>query len=193
MSDRPNIIHIHSDDDLMERARSGSHAAMTEIYERYRDLVINYAYRMTGNLDAAEDAFHDTFVYLYEHLESYEARGRLAGYLLRIAHSMVIDRVRADRRAPVSFSEGEDSPPWTFLPRPGSEASEQETRHAAELEGRIRAVLRELPEKLREIVVLRAYEGMSYAEMGEATGVGEATLRSRMRYALQELRKRIRV
>ncbi|MFC1671858.1 RNA polymerase sigma factor [Planctomycetota bacterium] len=180
------------DDDLLERAGGGSQAAMAEIYERYRDLIINYACRMTGNLNVAEDVFHDTFVYLFEHLDRYEARGHLAGYLFRIAHSMVIDRARADRRAPLSLSGQEDVAPWTFLAQPPSEASEEETRYAAELEQRIRVAVRELPEKLREILVLRAYEGLSYAEIGKMTEVSKATLRSRMRYALQELRKKIR-
>jgi RNA polymerase sigma-70 factor (ECF subfamily) len=60
-----------------------------------------------------------------------------------------------------------------------------------ELTERVRRAVAELPDQLREVVILRLYEGLDYAAIAEVVGAGEATVRSRMRYALQALRRSV--
>jgi RNA polymerase sigma-70 factor (ECF subfamily) len=163
------------DDTLVERALAGSEEAMLDLYGRYRPRLMGYACRMTGDRHLAEDVFHSTFLYFFQHLEHYERRGKLEAYLFRIARSELADERRFSRRA-----RGEDAP----RPAPGPAYSPD-----PETEEKVRAALLDLSPELREVVVLRLYDGLDYARIAEVAGVGEATVRSRMRYALESLRR----
>ena len=164
----------NDDDALVEKALAGSREAMQELYGRYRPRIMGYALRMTGDRHLAEDVFHATFLYFFQHLERYESRGKLESYLFRIARSALADEKLASRRAREAPPRG--APPPAYSPDP-------------ELEEKVRKAMMDLSPELREAVVLRIYDGLDYAEIAEIAGVGEATARSRMRYALEALRK----
>lgn len=186
-------VEEKSDDELVTLALGGSEEAMVELYRRYRRRIMGFAYRMTGDTGLAEDVFHSTFAYFYEHLERYRPEGKLAAYLFRVARSVVADQLRLRRRAEAVAGAGEPGEPaWAFAPPPGPEASGEEAAAAAELQDKARRALLGLPDHLREVVVLRVYEGLDYARIGEVTGAGESTARSRMRYALKQLREAMR-
>jgi RNA polymerase sigma-70 factor (ECF subfamily) len=171
----PPPVPVPGDDVLAERALGGSEEALLELYARYRPRLMGYAFRMTGDRALAEDVFQSTFLYFFRNLERYERRGKLEAYLFRIARSELADERHAIRRA-----RGEAAPP----PAPGPAYSPD-----PEVEAKVRAALLELSPELREVVVLRVYDGLDYARIAEVTGTGEATARSRMRYALESLRK----
>jgi len=162
------------DDDLVVRARTGSAAAMEQLYRRYRDRIMAFAWRMTGDRSLAEDIFQGTFIYFYEHLARYDAQGRLSAYLFKIARNQALDALRSGRRRKRLLSRVDPAEP----PAPDEPPSD--------LAGK---ALLELPPHLREVVTLKLYEGLDYARIGEITGVPEATARSRMRYALDALRQ----
>jgi RNA polymerase sigma-70 factor (ECF subfamily) len=178
------------EDDLIEAARAGSHDAMVELYTRYRGLVIGYVMRLTGDRDMADEVFASTFATFFAGLPRYHSRGRLGAYLLRIARSRLIDEIRArsriGRRLPAwGTEESSETEPADFTLGPAEAAA------TSELAGRAGLALQKLPESLREVVVLRIYEGLDYASIAGIIGAGEATVRSRMRYALQALRKSV--
>jgi RNA polymerase sigma-70 factor (ECF subfamily) len=162
---------VRSDDELAALARGGSREAMEELYARYRRPLLGYAARVTGDAAAAEDVFQETFVYFFQHLEQYEPRGKLGAYLFTIARSFALDEKRLARRS------REAVPP----PEPAAELPT----------GPLRRALQELSPALREIVELRLFQDLDYARIAEITGLPEATARSRMRYALEALRKSI--
>lgn len=162
------------DDELVRKALRGSEEALLELYARYRPRLMGFLLRQTGDWHLAEDVFHSTFLYFFRNLERYEPRGRLDAYLFRIARSELADERLAVRRA----KEGPPRPPpeAAYAPDP-------------EMEEKVRQAVLNLSPELREVVILRIYDGMDYAKIAEITGVGEATARSRMRYALEALRK----
>ena len=188
MSDAESVRS--DEDDLIAAARAGSHDAMVELYTRHRGLVIGYVVRMTGDRDMADEVFASTFATFFAGLPRYRSRGRLGAYLLRIARSRLIDEIRArsrvGRRLPAWGTEesGEAEPAYCAL-------GPFEAAATSELAGRAGLGLQKLPELLREVVVLRIHEGLDYASIAEIVGAGEATVRSRMRYALQALRKAV--
>jgi RNA polymerase sigma-70 factor (ECF subfamily) len=163
-----------TDDALAQLARAGSAEAMEELYARHRGPILRYALKLTGDAASAEDVFQETFVYFFRHLDRYEPRGQLAAYLYRIARSFSLDEKSAARRA------------RERAPRPEPASPEDEAGRA--LSDRAQRALRELPDHLREVAVLRLYENLDYAGIAEIQGVTEATARSRMRYALEALR-----
>jgi RNA polymerase sigma-70 factor (ECF subfamily) len=164
-----------SDDDLALRARGGSASAMEELYARYRLPLFRYAWRLTGDASLAEDVLQAVFTYFFRNLERYEPRGRLSAYLHRIARSVALDEKAAGRR---EREEAARRP----LPDPDEAGRRQEG------EDLLRTALTELSPALREIVELRVYQDLDYAEIAEVAGISEATARSRLRYALEALR-----
>lgn len=178
----PPEFEALGDDDLVLRARGGSEEAMLELYRRYRTRIMGYAYRMTGDRTLAEDVFHTTFLYFFQHLERYESRGKLGAYLFRIARSAAVDEKVAGRRS----REGPAPPAAkSRVESPSAEGSD------ADFSAKVREGLLKLSPDLREVATLRLYDGLDYAKIAELTGVSEATARSRMRYALESLRKHL--
>lgn len=167
------------DDVLVLEARGGSASAMETLYRRHAPRLLAYAVRVTGDRDLAEDVVQETFAWFFRNLERYEPQGKLGAYLFRIAHSAATDEAAAARRARKSVDRG--GPADTS----GADNSAEDPTTAA----RVQAALSGLSPHLREVVVLRLFQGLEYAAIGEATGVSEATARSRMRYALAALRE----
>ncbi len=171
------------DDALAALGAAGSAAALEELYRRHRSSILGYAYRMTGDRALAEDVVQETFVYFFRNLRRYEPRGKLLAYLFRIARSIALDEKRAVRRMPPAVPE-----------RPAEAVPPAEEREAAEnLAERVRQAMLALPEHLREVVELRLFQGFDYARVAELTGIPEATARSRLRYALEALRRSLGV
>jgi RNA polymerase sigma-70 factor (ECF subfamily) len=175
-----------SDDQLVAQAAGGSTRAMEELYARYRTRVMGYAFRVTGDRALAEDVLQRTFLYLFQHLDRYEPRGKFGAYLFRIARSYATDESVLARRArePVAPRLGEN---LYTVPIEG------DAEDSARKEEGVRAAVQELSAPLREVVELRLYQGLDYEQVAEVAGVSEATARSRMRYALESLRSSLGV
>ncbi|MCY2952616.1 MAG: sigma-70 family RNA polymerase sigma factor [Planctomycetota bacterium] len=169
----------------MAQARDGSEQASVELYERYCPRVMGFVLRTTGDRDLAEEVFCETFAAFFRTLNRYERRGSVCAYLLQIARSKLADELNARRRrrpGPWDNDEPAEEPP-----RPAMKPDE--SAQSAELAALAQNALLHLPEHLREVVVLRVYERVDYESIGRIVGAGEATVRSRMRYALESLRK----
>jgi RNA polymerase sigma-70 factor, ECF subfamily len=166
-----------SDDELVALARTGSASAMEALYRRYRDRIMTFAFRMTGDRSLAEDVFQNTFIYFYEHLEKYAAQGKLAAYLFRIARSLALDGLKAGKRDRRAMARMEPLEPSPEEPIPTDRAQK---------------ALQDLAPHLREIVTMRLFDCLDYGRIAEITGLSEATARSRMRYALEALRNTLK-
>jgi RNA polymerase sigma-70 factor, ECF subfamily len=176
-----------TDDELVAQGLAGSREALAELYRRYRPRVFGYVFHITGERDLAEEVFCATFATFFENLERYQPSGRLASYLLRIARSRLMDELKARGRLSTPFPDESATAPTLRSAAAGPE----DAAASAELAERAHRALAELPDHLREVVVLRLHEGLAYADIAEILAVGEATVRSRMRYALQALRRAI--
>jgi len=158
------------DDQLARAARDGSGDAMAELYRRYAGRLLAYAFRLSGDRDAAEDVVQEVFTHFFRRLEQYRPEGKLASYLFRIAHSLAVDEAAARRRR--------ESP----IVRPTLASVEPPDT------AKLNRALDTLPAHLKEVVILRLHQNLDYAAVAEITGVSEPTARSRMRYALEALR-----
>ena len=175
MQTKPN------DDNLVQEALRGSREAMREIYDRHGASIFSYVYWMTGDRHAAEDILHDTFLDFFRQLAHYGSHGRLSAYLTRIARNKAADWSKDRGRAiPAAASET------------AADLTPVEELEKAETEEKIRSLIRDLPDHLREVVVLRAYHGLSYSEIAGIQDIGEPTARSRMRYALDAISEGLR-
>jgi RNA polymerase sigma-70 factor (ECF subfamily) len=169
---------------LIARAQQGDRQAFGDLVMHYQNGVTNIAYRMLGDPALAEDIAQETFIKAWRHLKRYNPEHPFHAWLYRIAVNTSLDAGRREssrrRREIVDLDPGDLSASPEATPETAAERRER----ALEVK---RAVLA-LPEASRSALILREYEGLSYAEISAALGIPVGTVMSRLNYARQQLR-----
>lgn len=161
---------------LIARAEEGDQAAFRELVERYQGAVYNLAYRMLGNPDDAEDAAQEIFVRVYRQLARYDRGRKFSTWVLAIATNYCIDQLRRRR---VQLVPLEQVVPWARTREAGPERLALDQEATDELQG----LLKRLPEKYRAVLILRYWEELSCAEIGETLGLPEGTVKTQLHRA----------
>ncbi len=162
-------------------AGSDPESAFALLIEEHQRLVFAVAFRLTGSADAAEDITQETFLAAWKHLKDFRGESSLKTWLLRIAANKSRSWWRWKRlRNWVGLGRGEgpeDAPALEdLLPdRPGERP--EQAALAADLERRVQAAIALLPQRQREVAVLRAQE-LSVAEIAVALGMAEGTVKA---------------
>jgi len=183
--DDQDLVHI-------ERVlREGTLEAFRPIYERYKDRVYSTAYRITGDAHLAEDVTHDVFVQVYERLGQFRRRSRFSSWLYRVATNRATDVARRRGRERWLFGGrvGERSDAGEVVPV--AEAEPGKAAESSELGEEVADAVAELSLKLRTVVVLRYFEGLSYEEVAEVAGLSVGTVKSRLSRAHRRLGARL--
>jgi RNA polymerase sigma-70 factor (ECF subfamily) len=165
---------ISIDQQLAHRIRNGENAAFAELYALYKHGVYLYCTRFLGNSPAAEDIFQDVFMNCFEHIRRNEGITNLRGYLLSSAHNRCLNELR-QRKFPMDISDCEED----VSVQPDDFDGPQQ----------VHQLLQCVPAENREALVLKEYEGFSYDEIAEMTGVPLSTVRKRIFRARQKLRR----
>jgi RNA polymerase sigma-70 factor (ECF subfamily) len=169
---------------LAERIRSGDAEALGELYDAYASSALATAMRVVGGRDEAEDVVHDAFVTVWRKIGSFDAeRGSVRGWLMTVVRNRAIDRVRA-RRGSMNLDDADERSLLRTGPNPTWEAALGRTS-AAEM----RVAMGKLPEEQRRAVELAYFEGYTYREVADLTGVAAGTANGRLRLALTKLRE----
>jgi len=135
---------------------------------------------LTGNRGTAEDVVHDVFVAFARNVPRLRLSTSLRGYLC----ISVCNRVRDLTRTEIRRRRNEDR----VGRRPADAAAPEVGAAAAELEGRLRAALQQVPLDQREVLLLRTQAGLSFEEIGRHQGISANTARGRYRYGIDRLR-----
>lgn len=168
---------------LAERIRAGDHAALGELYDRYASIALGTALRVLGDRGEAEDVVHDAFVAVWRKIDRFDAdRGSLRAWLMTVVRNRAIDRIRA-RRPGMDLEAADERSLLRTGPNPTWEAA---LRRASATE--VRAAMADLPDEQRRAVELAYFEGYTYREVAELTGVAPGTANGRLRLALGKLR-----
>ncbi len=177
---------------LVERARAGEKQAFSELVNAFADRIHAYLYNMVGDRELAEDLTQETFVRAWQALSSFRGGAAFGTWLYRIATNLAIDAMRRRKREGPQQSldepvEGEDSEMERQLADPAR--GPDEVVEARELQAAVREAIGELSPKLRAVLLMYDFEGMSYEEIAQALGVPMGTVKSRLFNARQQLRK----
>jgi RNA polymerase sigma-70 factor (ECF subfamily) len=164
----------------VKAAIAGDHAAFGLLVDRYKGPVYGLAYRMLGNAGDAEDAAQEIFVRAYTKLATFDRSRKFSTWLLSIGSNYCIDVLRRRRATLVDLDDVAFAVP-DQSPGPERSAVDQEQRVAV-----ARAVQR-LPDTYRHVTVLRYYHDLSYEEIEQATGLSEATIKTRLFRARRQL------
>ena len=155
----------------IEAAKAGSAQGYEAILAEYNPRLYGYFYRMTSNRHDAEDLLGELVLRLVRVLPKYDERGRFEPWLFRIAANLVRDRFRRRKVAPaiVSFTRDDDEPdPINSVPGP-AKAVDAALLHQEACE-QLDDALGTLDDSTREMIVLRHFSHMSYAEIAETMG-----------------------
>ena len=173
-----------SDEGLVTRLRAGDAEAFEQIYRRYKGDVLALVAGMLGRGDGAWDVLHDVFVSLARCAPRLAPATNVRAYLLTAAANRARNRLRRQRN--------ENGGPDPFRETSGPTARDPAAIVAGEEEvKRLWDAVAALPEDQRVVVTMRVYGDMTFKEVGEVEGVSENTARSRYRYALDRLRRRL--
>jgi RNA polymerase sigma-70 factor (ECF subfamily) len=173
-----------SDAELIARCLQKDNSAWELVVARYKRKVFHIGYKFTGRHDDAEDLTQEIFLKVFRSLEKFNRDADFSTWLSSVARNFCIDHYRASKREKEVLVE--DLVAFDLAP-----ASTGSSPHRA-LEDRdrrsfLRRGLEALPDKLREAVVLRDLQGLSYQEMADRLGLPEGTVKSRINRGREEL------
>lgn len=174
-----------TDDGLMLGVRRGETQLFAELFRRHRTGVFNYLWRMTGDHHSAEELTQETFLAALRARENYRAQGKFNGWLYSIATNLARNDLARGSRRRVEFATDDTEP--SAGGDGGTDPVEKLTTD--ERARAVREALMRLTLEERSVVVLRHYHGMRFAQIAETLAVPEGTAKSRMRYALEKLRR----
>lgn len=175
------------DEDLMRRVQEAADGqAFGELFGRYRARITSYVARLLGDRHDAESIAQEVFLRLIEKSHLYRYPRGFSTWLFTIARNLAADFHKKKRaRTSESFDLMADSQAEPNERRPEAVALQEEDLR------RLDEAVRRLPPEHREVLILRAFHEMSYREIAEIAGCPESTARSRMDYALQELKRQL--
>jgi RNA polymerase sigma-70 factor (ECF subfamily) len=188
------VQQTRSDEALMLAFKAGESRAFNELVTRHRGPVFNFLLRLTGDRARAEDLLQETWLKVVRSAPSYETKAKFTTFLYTIARNLSVDASRRERhRAAESLEQSRPGSDERTLGErlPDAGATPERSAHGAQLRSALERALAKLPSEQREVFLLREYAGVPFKEIAEVTGTPENTVKSRMRYALEGLRKQL--
>lgn len=174
--------------DYLALALEGDAAAQRVVYERYHDASFRLAYLLLRDAQDAEEVVQDAFVYAFRNLDRYDPeRGALWTWLRVILVSRCRNKRRRKRVARVSLDVLDAVGQTPADPKSGSDPARALERLDTRRE--VWEALQEVSSGARDALVLRYYEGLPYAEIGELLGCSSAAARSRVVHGKAQLRE----
>lgn len=161
---------------LLRSEKPEAEAAFKELYKRYSSQVHAYCLRVTGNVQAAEDIFQDTFIKFYQNVRADVPNTNIPGFLIKIARNLCLNQKRDVKAVTV---------PLDSFDFPQMDTSSFEQKELLDL---INMALELLDFEYREAFVLREYNGLSYQEIGDLCSITVANAKSRVFRAKEKIK-----
>ena len=179
------------DEALVQRMAAGDDQALGALYDRWHPVVHGVVSRLLRQPNDVEDVVEETFWQAWRQAARFDrSRGAVQTWLLTIARSRALDRVRALRRRREDPLEGDDGQAVVQQAAEGDPGLDAE---ASERRRIVVAALSGLPAEQREALELGYFGGLSQTEIAERTGQPLGTVKTRMRLAMQKLRSQLQV
>jgi len=177
-----------SDAELVDAARRGDDAAFGALVERHQNAVFRAAYAALGSKEEAEDAAQDAFLAAYRKLHMFRGESSFKTWLLAIAWRHALDRRGGlARRLRLFFSPDDNAWPDTSTSTP----SPEQALIRRELLEQVRAVVKTLPARYRDVLLLASSGDHTLEEIGEILGVPTGTVKWRVAEARRQLKRKL--
>ena len=174
-----------ADQASLERIARGDEHALAELYDRHARLIFSLALRILQVRADAEDIVQEIFAQVWAQAARYDpSRGAVAAWMLMLARSRAIDRLRARKARPEAGGETDAAERI-----PDAAVTQDLELLSAEQASRLRRALEGLPEAQREALELAYYEGLTHAEVAVRLAEPLGTIKTRIRQAVIKLRE----
>jgi RNA polymerase sigma-70 factor (ECF subfamily) len=184
-------IGVPDDAELLRQMAAGNEQALGAFYDRWHPLVHAVVLRVLPSAGDVEDIVEETFWQAWRQAARYEAaRGAVQTWILTIARSRALDRVRLTSRRREEPIEGESGAQVLQL---ATESDPSMDAESAERRVLVVAAMADLPGEQREVLELGYFSGLSQSEIAERTGQPLGTIKTRTRLAMQKLRGSLQV
>ncbi len=183
-----------TDEELVTAHLEGTPDAFNELFERYRERLIHFISRKTGDPDRAQDLVQEAFIRVTRHLHRFDTSKKFSTWIYTIASNLSKNELRNRSRSPlVLFQKLTNN--WEDDHRPlqfeDGTMKPDDLYRKRYLERIVEDTVKELPEHHRLVFRLRELEGKSYEEIAEITGVNLGTVKSRLHRARNSFAQRI--
>jgi RNA polymerase sigma-70 factor (ECF subfamily) len=182
------------DGQLVAAHLDGHPAAFTELYDRYRDRLVHFIARKTGDRDRAEDLVQEAFIRVTRHLHRFDQSKKFSTWIYTICSNLAKNELRNRSRSPLVLFQKltthwePDHRPLQFEDASGRPDDMYRKRYLQEI---VEQTVEELPEHHKLVFRLRELEGKSYEEIAAITGVNLGTVKSRLHRARTSFAERI--
>ena len=183
---RTSELRALSDEDLVRAHMDGHHGAFRELYRRYRDKLVGFVSRKTGDPDRAQDLVQEAFIRVARHIHRFDTSKKFSTWIYTIAGNLAKNELRNRSRNPLVLFQTIKKK-WDADHRPLEWEDTKlkpddlfRKRHLKEL---VERSVAELPEHHRIVFVLRELEGKTYEEIADITGCNLGTVKSRLNRA----------
>lgn len=187
-----DIAMMHSDD-LIARAKEGDQNAQGKVVQLWYKRIYNFGYKFFQDHDMAMEVTQKTFISMCRNLQSLQENARFKSWLYKIAVNYCREEVRKSKgNRSLSFDviwnrDAEESPNWeSSSQRYDSPERQYQQRELSDV---LQEALMELNGEQREVIIMKEYEGLKFREIAEVLNISENTVKSRMYYGLDTLRK----
>lgn len=183
------MANVHIPDALLVRNYvAGEENALATLISRHQSKIYGFIYSKISDRDVSDDIFQDTFIKVIKTLKSnaYNEEGKFLPWVMRIAHNLIVDHFRRNKKMPM-FRETEEFSIFSIMSDNVPNIESQIITKQVETD--LKKLIDELPADQKEVLMMRMYQDLSFKEISELTGVSINTALGRMRYALMNLRK----
>jgi RNA polymerase sigma-70 factor (ECF subfamily) len=178
---------LATDEIIVERALTGDADAFGELVRRWERRIFALAYGMLGREEDARDATQETFLAAFRNLRGFRGEAKVSSWLHRIAVNQCISRQRRSKVRSESALEDEHENSFA-TPLNGSPARVAEGRQETLA---VRRAINSLPIELRQVVVMKEFEELTFREIAEALDLPLSTVKSRLYTAMKQLQLRL--
>jgi len=173
--------------DYLGRCAAGDQGALAALYDESGKLVYSVVLRLVGDVADAEEVTMDVYTQVWNTARAYEdSRGTVTAWLITLARSRAIDRIRARRgrlKNETALPETLDLPSENISPERHSEETQRRRR--------ILAALQTLPQEQREVLLLAFFSGLTHSELATRLAQPLGTVKTRLRAGMMKLREQL--
>jgi len=184
------MVTNFTDEQLVEQAVNENSEAFGEIVKRWERKIFALCFGMLGREDEAGDAAQETFISAYKSLKNFRGDAKVSSWLHRIAVNQCLTVKRRAKTRSESFLDDENNQEEKVFVAP-SRLSPSRTTEQNERLKIVRQAVNSLPVDLRQVVVMKEFEEMTFQEISDTLDLPLSTIKSRLYTALKQLRMKL--
>ncbi len=181
----------HSDNQIIERTLAGETDAFSLIVRRWERSIYGLALRMLGRDEDARDVCQETFLAAFRNLGKFRGDAKFSSWLYRIALNACHSRLRKQNGALEQSIDQEDRDGRKYEIIDQEAGYLPERLHHDQCAALVRKALQVLPADMRQVIIMKEYEELTFAEIAEILQVPVSTVKSRLYTGLQQMRARL--